>query len=131
MNAAKSGHYTPSIDQAAVGSASDQPNASGYSPRYLLNQEASAQRAVAESEKWLIACRTNMGCKDSREALEKLGFKVVSGPKNLFYEVEPPKGWTKSTNGYWTTVCDETGAKRFTQFFKGASYDYDAFVNLD
>ena len=95
-----------------------------------MHQEAGVQRAVAESEQWLIARKTNPGWKDSREALEKLGFKVVRESDDLFYEVEAPAGWTKTTDGYWTTVRDETGAERFSQFFKGAFYDRDAFVNV-
>jgi hypothetical protein len=65
-----------------------------------------------------------------RESLEKLGFKVVGEHDDLFYEVVPPAGWTKTTSGYWTTVCDAAGTKRISQFFKGASYDREAFVNI-
>ncbi len=125
----KSGVYVPHEDKAQADKASDKPNFSGASPRFILQQEAGAQRAVAESEKWLIARKTNPRG-DSRQALEKLGFTVKGEHDDLFYEVEPPAGWTKSTSGYWTTVCDETSVERFNQFFKGAFYDRDAFANI-
>ncbi len=125
----KTSRYVPRVDEANANKHSILPNLSGASPRRILNEQAAAQRSVAESEQWLIACQVNHAG-DSRAPLEKLGFKVKRKKDELFYEVEPPKGWTKSTSGYWTTVCDETGTERLSQFFKGASYDYCAFVNI-
>lgn len=125
----KSGVYTPSEEEAEADLASNVPNVSGHSPRFILKQEAGAQQAVAESEIWLIARRLNPRG-DSRRDLEKLGFKIKGVYDDLFYEVDPPQGWSKSTEGYWTKVRDETGSERFNQFFKAAFYDRDAFVNI-
>lgn len=33
-------------------------------------------------------------------------------------------------SGIWTTVTDQNGVQKFTQFYKGAFYDRDAFVNV-
>lgn len=126
----KSGTYTPRKDEANAEQYSDQTNLSGASPRAILQQEAAAQRAVAESPKWLLARRTNPRNEDSRAGLEALGFTIVGEADDLFYEVTPPKGWTKTTDGYWTYVVDESGVERVSQFFKGAFYDKDAFVNI-
>lgn len=68
---------------------------------------------------------------DSRPELETLGFKVIGEADDLFYRVQAPEGWDKSTQGYWTTVIDAKGQKRMTQFHKGAFYDRDAFLNVN
>lgn len=104
-------------------------NISGASPREILRGQTTAQRLVAESDKWLLARRINPGG-DSRVKLMKLGFKVIAVRDDLFYEVEAPEGWTKSTNGYWTRVLDKSGVERFLQFYKGAFYDRSAFISL-
>ena len=97
--------------------------------RQNISIKEAEQRRIAESPKWQLAKRINPRG-DSRAELEALGFKVVSESDELFYEVEAPAGWQKSTSGFWTTVTDETGKKRISQFFKGAWYDRDAFLNF-
>lgn len=105
----------------------------GFTSRQLVGMEESAQRRVAESDKWLLARKHNrcFGGNDTRQALEELGFIVVREMNDLFYEVIPPAGWTKQTQGYWTTIYDAEGIERIFQFFKGAIYDRDAFLNIN
>lgn len=123
--------YTPQYDDEAIDQSSDKPNISGESPRTNLIIEERAQRQVAESEAWLLA--RNMGShwnpEDSRPALEALGFEVK--PHNdLFYEVVPPEGWAKRTEGYHTYVYDADGKQRAHQFYKGAWYDTRASISF-
>lgn len=111
----------------------DKINVSGHTPNELLDREEAAQRAVAESDKWMLARRVNthnFAESDSRKGLEALGFQVLQEADDLFYQVVPPTGWTKETDGYWTTVKDETGKDRISQFYKGAFYDRSAFLNF-
>lgn len=123
--------YTPRYDDDAIDQHSDQPNISGESPRANLIIEERAQRQVAESDTWLLA--RNMGSdwnpEDSRPALEALGFEVKMY-NDLFYEVVPPDGWTKRTEGYHTYICDTNGKQRAYQFFKGAWYDTCASISF-
>lgn len=114
---------------------SDQINVSGRSPRDNLIIEEMAQKQVAESATWLLARKLNSAHGnythgDSRQELEALGFQVEDLADELFYQVEPPSGWTKETSGYWTTVRDADGNEIISQFFKGAWYDRDAFLNI-
>ncbi|KND48887.1 MAG: hypothetical protein AB200_00470 [Parcubacteria bacterium C7867-005] len=97
-------------------------SARGSPPR-----QGGATQPVAKKEKWYIA-RKIVRQGDSQKALESLGLKVTDIGDDLFYEVEVPEGWTKSTEGLWTTVCDASGAKRITQFYKSASYDCEAHL---
>lgn len=107
----------------------DVPNISGRSPRENVSIEEAAQRAVAENASWLLAKEQNMNG-DSRQALEALGFTVLGEADDLFYQVQPPQGWDKSTQGYWTTVTDDAGNERISQFYKGAWYDRRAFLSI-
>ena len=124
--------YKPNYDEDAISKASTVENLSGRSPQAIVTGEEAAQRAVAESEKWLIARKENAW--DSKmsvkERLEEMGFVVLEEHDDLFYSVQPPEGWTKETQGYWTTVKDQEGNERISQFFKGAFYDRDAFLNF-
>lgn len=124
--------YKPNYDEDLVAGSSRVTNVSGRSPHDNILIEEAAQRAVATSENWLLARKTNRtrGGSDSREILEEAGFQVVSEHDDLFYKVKPPQGWTKQTQGYWTYVYDSEGVERFSQFFKGAWYDRDAFLNV-
>lgn len=104
----------------------------GLSSRVLVTIQEEEQKRIAENSTWLLARRVNMAG-DSRKSLEKLGFSVATSPSSmdtLFYEAQPPKGWTKSTSGYWTTIRDKKGNERISQFYKGAIYDQDAFLNI-
>lgn len=107
---------------------SDVVNISGKSPKQNISIEEAAQRAVAESETWLLA-RKNRG-QDSRPALEALGFTILGEVDDLFYQVQSPAGWSKTTEGYWTTVKDAQGNERISQFFKGAWYDRHADLSV-
>jgi hypothetical protein len=107
----------------------------GRTSRQCVVIEESAQRAVAESPEWLLARKLNSvrgeySRGDSRKELETLGFDVLGDADDLFYKVQPPKGWNKSTQGYWTSVIDVDGKERISQFYKGAFYDRDAFLNI-
>jgi len=115
---------------------SDQMTPTGFTSRELVAREEAQQQRIAESEEWQIAKELNtVGSEykhgDSKKELERLGFtNIRPGRKDLFYSVTPPKGWTKETQGFWTTVKDEKGNERMTQFYKGAFYDERAFVNI-
>lgn len=126
--------YTPNYPDPEV--ESDKPNVSGMSPRANVEIEEAARRRVAEDPEWSLARKLNSaGGKyvrgDSRAVLEALGFEVLSEEGNLFYLVRPPEGWTKTTQGYWTSVKDKDGKERMTMFYKGAWYDQDAFLNIN
>lgn len=118
--------YVPGSDAEQE---SDVPNVSGMSPKANIEIEEAAQRRVAEDPNWLIARELNPQG-DTREVLEGLGFEVLAEEGDLFYLVRQPSGWTKKTEGFWTTVFDETGKERLTQFYKGAWYDQRAFLNI-
>lgn len=126
--------YKPNYPQSKIKTYATTPNASGRSPQDNLLLEESAQRNVAESEKWLIANKENPMSRSqvsTKEKLEEMGFTVLEDYDDLFYAVQPPTGWTKETQGYWTTIQDSAGKQRISQFFKGAFYDRDAFLNFN
>ncbi len=114
----------------------DKITPSGKISRELISIEEATQRAIAEHPEWLLARKLNSvrgeyirG--DSKPELETLGFKVTGvADDDLFYKVQAPEEWSKSTNGYWTTVVDTEKQERITQFHKGAIYDRDAFLNI-
>ena len=122
--------YKPGYDEATIRKESTQVNVSGLSPRDNLSIEEGEQRRVAENETWLLARRHSMTQKNTYADLESLGFTILGEADDLFYKVRPPTGWTKETSGYWTTVKDATGKERISQFFKGAWYDREAFLNI-
>ena len=122
--------YKPNYDEGTVRRESTQVNISGRSPQDNLFIEEAAQRSVAESEVWLLARKHNMRKGDTCDDLEAMGFTILGEADDLFYKVQPPEGWTKETSGYWTIVKDASGNERISQFFKGAWYDRDAFLNI-
>jgi len=129
--------YKPNYYPLDIKGLSEMANISGRSPRDCVAIEEASQKVVAESEKWLIATKVNWNGKnynhDGITASGKLiefGFTEIQQADNLFYSCIPPKGWTKETTGYWTTIKDETGKERMSQFYKGAFYDRDAFINI-
>lgn len=125
--------YKPGYTKEDIGKADTRVNLSGSSPQQILTGEEAAQRAVAENEAWLLARKMNRTAKDNqsvKDILESMGFTVLGEYDDLFFNVQSPKGWTKKTDGYWTIVKDEKGKERITQFFKGAFYDRDAFLNI-
>lgn len=126
--------YTPNYPDPEE--ESDKPNVSGMSPRANVEIEEAAQRRVAEDPTWLLARKLNsVGGQysrgDSRDVLEAIGFEVIGEDGTLFYQVRPPEGWTRMTEGYWTSVKDKDGKERMTMFYKGAWYDQDAFLNIN
>ncbi len=124
--------YKPSYD---VNQVSEQMSPTGKTSKELAFLENQQQKIVAESEYWRIAKKVNffnndyVSGTDSKQYLEKMGVQIV-GEDALFYHCIAPAGWTKSTEGYWTTVLDVTGSERISQFYKAAIYDTDTFVNL-
>jgi len=110
----------------------------------LVLFEDAVQSHLANSSRWLVSKNLTdlLGSRlgdggfipkgvDSRPELEKLGFKVIGESGDpLFYDVEPPRGWTKSTNGYHTYIKDGQGRVRAYQFFKGAIYEYRANLEI-
>lgn len=106
-----------------------------YSTNPLVKAEEKAQQNIAESDVWLLArWSTDISmpdCEDTKTALESLGFTIVRQRDFLFYEVVPPHGWTKTTEGYWTEIYDEQGNNRGLQFHKGATYDRRAHLDLE
>lgn len=103
----------------------------GKTSRELVSIEEAAQRAVAKNPEWLLARRVGgYGGDDSHPELEKLGFKVLGEANDLFYRVQPPEKWNKYTEGLWARVTDAEGEERILQFYKGAIYDRDAFLDI-
>ncbi len=96
--------------------------------------EEATQRAVAENQKWQLAREVNThehgADRDSKAGLETLGFQVTGETDDLFYQVIPPTGWTRKTDGFWTSVKDAQGVERISMFYKGAFYDRRAFLNF-
>lgn len=125
-------NYTPKYTDEDIAKMGNTPNISGLSPASNVTIEEREQAKIANNPKWMIARSMgfpNQGS-DTREALEGLGFTNIQEADDLFYQVQAPTGWTKETEGYWTTVKDETGQKRMSQFYKGAWYDRDAFISI-
>ena len=91
-------------------------------------EEDELQSRVAQG--WSIARNSGLKKEDSRKGLEALGFSILKEGK-LFYRVTPPEGFTKSTQGYWTSVFNATGKKILMQFYKSAAWDTDAFVGFE
>lgn len=125
--------YKPNYTKSDIGMESTTANVSGCSPQANLLVEENAQRVVAENQTWLIAKKENHLSRSTnpiKEKLEQMGFVVLREHDDLFYAVQPPEGWNKETEGYWTIIKDQEGNKRIQQFYKGAFYDRDAFVNF-
>jgi len=108
---------------------SDEITVTGKTSRENVAIEETSQRVIAENPEWLLARRLNPSG-DSKSELETLGFKILGEADDLFYRVQPPQDWKKSTEGYWTSVTDSDGKERLNQFHKGAFYDRDAFLNI-
>ena len=125
--------YRSTFDTSDV---SDALTPTGYTARQNVSMQEVEQRRVAESPRWSLARKLNsvrgeyVRNTDSREELESLGFEVLREADDLFYEVQPPQGWDKETQGYWTSVVDAQGTERLSQFYKGAFYDREAFINI-
>ena len=88
-------------------------------------EEDAIQSMVAQT--WSIAKNADYG--DSRKGLEALGFSILKESK-LFYSVNPPEGFTKSTEGDWTSVFDAAGKKVLMSFYKSNPWDADAYMHF-
>lgn len=127
--------YKPNYDNNAIGKESTKVNISGQSPRTCVSIEERAQRLVAEDPTWLMAkkivsLRGKYAHVDSKVELEGVGFTDLVPRDDLFYSATPPEGWTKETEGYWTTIYDNNHVERMSQFFKGAFYDMHAELSI-
>lgn len=127
--------YKPNYDNSAISKESTEVNISGLSPRSCVMIEEHAQRLVAEDPTWLMAkkiinLRGRCVHVDSKVELEGVGFTELKPRDSLFYSATPPDGWTKETEGYWTTIYDNNRVKRMLQFFKGAFYDMHAELSI-
>ena len=125
--------YKSRYTKENIEGASRKPNLSGKSAFENITIEERAQNGIANAEKWYMARWENYswgsGSGDTRPILEQLGF-IIHEETTLFYTCTPPQEWTKSTNGYWTTINDDAGARRGQQFYKGAWYDECAFLTI-
>ena len=124
--------YKPNCTDDQIQQHSVVRNISGRSPKANITIEEGAQKRVATSEVWQLAKQAGWLSRNetSRRALEEMGFTILDDKDDLFFKVQPPAGWTKATEGYWTYICDADRKERLTQFYKGAWYDSDAFLNL-
>lgn len=70
---------------------------------------------------------------ETRRVLEAAGvvFGEVEKNDDMFQQVTLPEGWGKRpTDHYlWSDLCDDKNRKRASIFYKGASYDRDAFMS--
>ena len=127
--------YTPNYPDTTK--VSNGMTATGFTSRECVEIEEAVQKKVADSPEWLLAKKVNsvsgkmMHHHDSSLELEALGFKMLGEYDELFYRVQPPEGWIKTTHGYWTKIVDENGIGIISQFHKGAFYDHDAFLNIE
>ena len=105
-----------------------------------MEEYESGQTMVAEDKAWLLARRLHRVRGqyvrdpekiDSRRELGILGFSDIEVHDALFYRVQAPHGWGKSTEGSCTTVTGLEGETRISQFFRGASSNRNAFLNID
>jgi len=80
------------------------------------------------AQEWLVEKKSGMPEVDSRDGLEALGF-VIQGETPLFYKVSPPEGFTKSTDGYWTSIFDATDKRVIMQFYS-EDWGAEGFMNF-
>jgi len=101
----------------------------GWRPDKIEEQEVLGASEVVEYD----SIPTN-GCSTDQEieSFTNLGFEIhaVFSNDELFRGASLPPGWKKRPTGHnmWTEIVDETGKKRFSIFYKAASYDRDAFI---
>lgn len=113
----------------------DNPEVRALDGELVIFEEA-VQRAVAENPEWLLAKNLDTVNlhptqeKDSKKELEKLGFEILDENDELFYVVKPPKGWSKLTVGYRTTVRDSKGRIQIDQFFIGGPTERRAHLGI-
>ncbi|OGD07650.1 hypothetical protein A2899_02805 [Candidatus Amesbacteria bacterium RIFCSPLOWO2_01_FULL_49_25] len=106
----------------------------GLTPETLPAIMAAAEQPyISNTSEWHLARRVDRGIpflNSSRLALENLGFKILRKADNLFYAVQPPKGWQKQTEGNRTVIVDEKGLQRIVQYHKDTLFDPDAYLYI-
>jgi len=90
---------------------------------------------IDENPGWLLAKELRFRGRvydpgDSRMELELLGFTIIRENEDLFYNVIPPEGWKKYTEGHWTTIKDTRGRERLSQCYEPTLEDPKAFLNV-
>jgi hypothetical protein len=99
----------------------------GHSGDAIERQERRGQDALVNSR--ALPVKFNSGTKEQLE-----GFGVVFGEPidDLFCNATLPSGWKKKATGHsmWSKLIDEQGRERASIFYKAASYDRDAFINV-
>ena len=100
----------------------------GGNPNAILNQEARGQDELVNSMQLPVDIRGD------RKILEQDGvqFGAVSSNDPLFCHVTLPSGWVKrkTDHSMWSELVDASGNVRANIFYKAASYDRDAFMNI-
>lgn len=71
---------------------------------------------------------------DSRQLLERLGFRILGIIDEMLYRVEPPKGWKEIPHDHplYTYIVDEEGNRRLLFFRKNDIMDmsdYRAWIS--
>lgn len=74
------------------------------------------------------------GYKDSRELLERLGFRILGIVDEMLYSVEPPLGWSNTSTNHplYEHILDSGGNKRLLSFYKNDIMnpsDYRTYVS--
>lgn len=93
-------------------------------PGGIERQEREKQRELVRSEQLPIKLGS------PREIFDKLGFKFGRTLDKMLQEGTLPEGWMKIASPFhsmYSYVLDQKKRARWTIFFKGAYYDYEAF----
>lgn len=93
-------------------------------PGGIEAQEARKQRELVQSEQLPIKLGS------PQVMFDKLGFKFGRTLDKMLQEGTLPEGWKKVRDpghSMYSYVLDQKGRRRWTIFFKGAFYDYEAF----
>lgn len=99
-------------------------------PGGIEAQEARGQAKMIES----CQLPKKMGMNgSSKEALEKIGIKVLSEADDLFFNVELPEGWKlkQTDHSMWSHLFDDKERNRASIFYKAAYYDRSAEMDLN
>lgn len=93
-------------------------------PGGIERQEVQKQEDLVKQEQLPIKLGS------PKEIFEKLGFKFGKQIDKMLQHGTLPDGWKKVRDpghSMYSYVLDEKGRRRWTIFFKGAYYDYEAF----
>lgn len=64
---------------------------------------------------WLLSRRDEQG-NDTQVTLETMGFIILGIHDDLFYDVQPPVGWSRSEHGFREDIHDNSGTKRIENY---------------